>query len=79
MHLVKSMSVLSLSTFGISYMSKVLFEFCWMLLRFMNFKDCGWASLLYEVPGGKQVDGIPPVACTTGAARTAATLAGRNL
>ena len=24
----------------------------------------GWTSLLYEVPGGNQVDGLPPVAST---------------
>ena len=27
----------------------------------------GWTSLLYDVPGGNQVDGLPPVASTTGA------------
>ena len=29
----------------------------------------GWTSLLYEVPGGNQVDGLPPVASTTGPGR----------
>ena len=29
----------------------------------------GWTSLLYEVPGGNQVDGLPPVASTTGEGR----------
>ena len=25
-------------------------------------KSYGWTSLLYEIPGGNQVDGLPPVA-----------------
>ena len=38
---------------------------------------CGWTSLLYEVPGGNQVDGLPPVASTRAGYRDARL--GRNI
>ena len=52
----------------------------------------GWTSLLYEVPGGNQVDGLPPVASNNSKCKLlyclkvlpaqsgfAATLAGKHL
>ena len=42
--------------------SRNLFDF-WGCLRISRI--CGWTSLLYEVPGGDQDDGLPPVASTS--------------
>ena len=81
MHLVKSsvrFKFFDFSDFAEFLRFCLIFEriikillFCW-ILQHENFKNLllGNASLLYEVPGGNQVDGLPPVASTTGEGKT---------
>ena len=77
MHLVKSYERLKF------FKIQDFFHFLRFCLNFIiesrNFLDIGWifagfcrtlqGSLLYEVPGGNLVDGLPPVASNTGEGR----------